>query len=71
MDKYEVLLLTRAVRDLDRIYSYISEALLEPGVAATLIDLLERSILSLEELPYRCAHMQERDIAQCSLKTIR
>lgn len=58
LDKYEILLLTKAVRDLDGIYSHISEALLEPGVAATLIDILEKSILSLEELPYRCTERQ-------------
>lgn len=54
MDKYEVKLLSKALRDLDGIYAYIARSLMEPGTAANLIDELEERILSLEHLPYRC-----------------
>ena len=54
MDKYEVKLLSRALRDLDGIYGYISKNLQEPGSASALIDEIENQILSLEYLPFRC-----------------
>lgn len=54
MDKYEVKLLSKALRDLDGIYAYIAKNLLESGTAAKLLDELEAQILSLEHLPYRC-----------------
>ncbi len=55
MNKYAVKLLSRAYRDLDGIYAYIAETLLEPGKAQKLLDALEESIFNLEELPQRCA----------------
>ena len=54
MDKYEVKILSKALRDLDSIYAYIARSLLEPDVAASLINELEDQILSLEYMPYRC-----------------
>lgn len=54
MDKYEVKVLSKALRDLDGIYAYIARQLLEPEVAAKLLDELEEQILSLEYMPYRC-----------------
>ena len=55
MDKYRVQLMSRALRDLDGIYSYTANTFLEPGTAEGMLDTLESAILSLEELPYRCA----------------
>lgn len=54
-NKYSVKLLPRAYRDLDGIYEYIVETLIEPGVAAKLIDSLEEAIFSLESMPQRGA----------------
>ena len=54
LDKYDVLLSGRALRDLDGIYSYIANDLSESGTAENLLHELEESILSLEQLPYRC-----------------
>ena len=54
MDKCEVKILSKALRDLDSIYAYISRSLLELDVAAKLINELEEQILSLEYMPYRC-----------------
>jgi plasmid stabilization system protein ParE len=54
-DKYAVKLLPRAYRDLDGIYAYIAETLIEPGIAVKLIDTLEEAIFSLESMPARGA----------------
>ena len=55
MDKYQVMLLSKARRDLDSIYAHIANTFLEPGTAEGMIDALETGILSLEEMPYRCS----------------
>ncbi len=55
MDNYVVKLYARAYRDLDGIYTYIAENLLEPGTALNMVDELEKAILSLEQLPERGA----------------
>lgn len=55
MDKYVVKLYAHAYRDLDDIYTYIAESLLEPGTALSMVDELEKAILSLEQLPQRGA----------------
>lgn len=54
MDKYEVKLLGRALRDLDEVYGYIAKTLLEPGTAENLLNEIESEIFSLEQMPYRC-----------------
>ncbi len=54
-DKYSVELLPRAYRDLDGIYEYIAEKLIEPDIAAKLINALEEAIFSLEGMPRRGA----------------
>lgn len=41
------------MHDLDSIYAYIANTLLEPETASHLVDTLEDGILSLERLPYR------------------
>lgn len=53
-EQYKVKLMSRAVRDLDGIYKYIAETLLEPGTALNLVEEIEREILSLEQFPNRC-----------------
>lgn len=54
-NKYSVKLLPRAYRDLDGIYIYIAEMLIEPGIAAKLVDSLEETFFSLESMPQRGA----------------
>ena len=54
MEQYSVKLLRRAVQDLDDIYGYIAQTLLEPETASHLLGRLEDAIFSLETLPYRC-----------------
>lgn len=53
--KYSVNLLPRAYRDLDGIYTYIAETLLEPGLGVKLAESLEEAIISLETMPRRGA----------------
>ncbi len=55
LEKYRIKLYTRAFRDLDEIYSYIANDLLEPSIATNMIEALENAIFSLEELPERGA----------------
>lgn len=55
MDKYTVKLYAGANRDLESIYKYIAENLLEHRTALNIIDKLEAAILSLEQLPERGA----------------
>jgi len=54
IDVYKVTLFDRAYRDLDGIYDYIANTLLEPSVALYIIDNIESAILSLDSLPHRC-----------------
>ena len=54
MDNYSVKLMSRALRDLDKIYDYISHTLVEPGTALKLVERIENAIFSLETMPYRC-----------------
>lgn len=55
MDKYVVKLYSRAYQDLDDIYTYIAENLLEPDTALNMINELEKAIFSLDQLPDRGA----------------
>jgi plasmid stabilization system protein ParE len=55
LDKYKVKLLTCAVRDLDSIYGYIAGNLQEPMSALGTVEEIEKGIMSLEEMPYRCS----------------
>ena len=54
MDNYSVKLMSRALRDLDKIYDYIAHTLVEPGTALKLAERIENAIFSLETMPYRC-----------------
>ena len=54
IDVYKVTLFDRAYRDLDDIYEYISNTLMEPGIALHIIDNIETALLSLDIMPHRC-----------------
>jgi len=55
LDNYVVKLYACAYRDLEGIYTYIAENLLESGTALNIVDELEKAIFSLEQLPERGA----------------
>jgi plasmid stabilization system protein ParE len=54
LDIYRVTISDYALRDLEAIYSYIADTLLEPGIALNLVDDIESGILSLDVMPHRC-----------------
>ena len=54
MDEYKVSLTERAMRDLDSIYIYIAETVIEPKTASELISEIESGIFSLDQMPHRC-----------------
>ena len=54
LDVYKVTLLDRAYQDLDSIYEYIANTLMEPDVALGIVDEIESSVLSLDIMPHRC-----------------
>ncbi len=51
---YQILLLPRAVRDLDDIYEYIVNSFEAMATANKLLDSLEEAIMSLADFPERC-----------------
>jgi len=53
MEQYEVLISDKANEDMDGIYTYIAETLLEPVTAANQYDRIADAILSLEIMPER------------------
>ena len=55
IDIYRVTLFDRAYRDLDGIYDYIANTLIEPGIALNIVDEIETAILSLDTMPHRCS----------------
>ena len=63
MAKYTVKLMSRALRDLDQIYGYISNTLQEPNSAEAVASDLEAAIFSLEEMPYRYPERRKGDYA--------
>lgn len=53
MNKYIIKLLPKAYRDLEQIYTYVSDILIEKEIALKLINEIEEIIFTLEEFPYR------------------
>lgn len=51
--KYTVNLLPEAVKDVNGIYEYIALNLGEKEIAVNMINLIEKNILSLDEMPGR------------------
>jgi len=53
MKPYEVLISDKAHEDMEGIYSYIADELLEPTIAANQYDRIADAILTLETMPER------------------
>ena len=60
MTQYNVLLSDRASEDMDGIYDYIANTLLEPVIAANQYDRIARAILTLEKMPERIRLMDSQ-----------
>lgn len=54
---YEIVFTDTAKEELEEIYEYISEHLLEVGAANRLMDKIEQNILRLEQNPYSCVEV--------------
>ncbi len=52
--KYTVKLSTQANEDIKEIYEYIADVLCEKEIASNILNLFEKNILSLSEMPGRC-----------------
>ncbi len=53
MTSYEVFISPKVHRDLDAIYSYVKDEILEPCIAFSLVSLIEKGILELENFPHK------------------
>jgi toxin ParE1/3/4 len=53
LEKYDVKMLPKALRDIDDIFDYIADELIEPKIAEGIFSSIEDAILSLDEFPYR------------------
>lgn len=51
--KYSVIVEPHAAADMQGIYRYIANELLEPQTAKNLLERIEKSILGLDSLPFR------------------
>ena len=58
INNYEIILTDSAKIDLEEIYEYISENLLETNSANRLMEKIENDILRLEQHPYSCIEVQ-------------
>ena len=56
-NNYEIVLTDIANEELEEIYKYISENLLEVSVANKLMEKIEQSFLRLEQNPYSCVEV--------------
>ena len=59
MKKWDVQLSEQAENDLDDIYRYIAESLIEPAVAWRQIERIRRAVFSLDELPERGSYFPQ------------
>jgi len=56
-NNYEIVLTDIANEELEEIYKYISENLLEVSIANKLMEKIEQSFLRLEQNPYSCVEV--------------
>lgn len=70
MDKFHVVIRTRAYRDINKIYSYIANEIQEIEIADNTADIIEEAILSLEELSYRGAERKTGSFANKGYRNI-
>ena len=57
--RYSLKFTQKAYKDLDGIFSYISETLSNQTAAENLIDRIEQSMLRLKDFPYSCSYVSD------------
>ena len=62
MKKWKVILSSPAESDLEAIYAYIAEKLLEPGIAKKQTARILEEIFTLDEMPERYALFENKDL---------
>ena len=68
MDKYKVMINSRAIRELDNIYEYIANEKLAPENAKGQVDRIKKAVLNLDTFPQ--SH-QERNEGRYAGKSYR
>jgi len=71
MKQYDVKISHAALSDMEQIYSYIADRLLEPDTAMGQYNRIAEAIQSLNILPERCALVESRVCGSCAVQCIR
>ena len=71
MKQYEVKVSDNAIEDMDAIYDYISETLLEPSTAEKQYDRIVDAIMSLDVMPQRIKVMDTQPERSQGLRPLR
>lgn len=70
ISNYEVILTDVAKEELEKIYEYISEKLVEKPAADRLMEKIEKNILRLEQNPYSCEEIYTKPHSEVYRKLI-
>lgn len=70
MAKYDVFLSVQAERDLKEIVNYLTFNLQEPKVAKDIVNEIDKSILSLEEMPYKYSLIKDSVMKEAAIRKI-
>lgn len=70
MEEFEVIIEETAERDLISILSYISDTLKEPAIAKRIFLSIKDQVLSLNQMPYRYAVVNEEPYMQMGIRKI-
>lgn len=70
MSKYNIEITEPAERDLFEIGNYIAKELLEPGIAAKVVNKIAENVFELEEMPLRNALVADERLAQQGIRKV-
>jgi len=70
MTEYRIEIAGKAKQDLREIYLYVANTLQEPDIAIKLIDKLETEILTLKNMPMRCAPYRDEQLKRRNLRKL-
>ena len=70
MDKYRVMLMPRAFRDIEEIYEYIANEKLAPENAKAQIDRIKKAIMDLDTFPQSHQERQEGKYANSGYRQL-
>ena len=70
MDVHKIIITRRAERDLQSIWRYISDDLLEPNTADNLLERIDEGILTLEQMPRRNKLVNDERLARQGIRLL-